>query len=270
MFTPHKHKRKAFTLVEVIIASLIFVGFLGGVFSLYNMGSRMYLSGSWKYNKQKEGERFLETLKERVEQSASPSKITRNSGLYNIETYDKTGFFLTKNNTVIELKNLSGKKFLAEFIIAKPDKTLATSSAGLILYSSLYCEPQPNGLATMCLYTDTKTDSTHFVSKAFSNYKFPPDNLSAFTAGYKFDAPVKDYNFPPMPNTIKLSDVVSIEINNAFNATSTADINNNAIRRRSALGFKVKMAHHKHQQTTLELKMLARIEPSVRFCPVEF
>ncbi len=78
-------KRKAFTVVEVLIAATIFSMFLIGVFSLFNMGSRMYITGSWKYNKQKEGERFLQVLKERIEQASVPARIIKNGEQITIE-----------------------------------------------------------------------------------------------------------------------------------------------------------------------------------------
>ncbi|MBQ2592158.1 MAG: prepilin-type N-terminal cleavage/methylation domain-containing protein, partial [Candidatus Riflebacteria bacterium] len=74
-----QRNKKGFTVAEVLVASAIFMVFSGALFSIYRMGSRMFVSGAWKYNRQKEAERFFEILKERVEQASNIVKIEPNS-----------------------------------------------------------------------------------------------------------------------------------------------------------------------------------------------
>ena len=260
-----KSKRKGYTLPEVLIAAAIFSIFLIAVFSLFNMGSRMYISGSWKYNKQKEGERFLEILKERIEQASIPSKIKKDGEKIIIEKAGNVGFFINKNEE-IQVKNLSGKRYISEFVVSKVDKTQTpTASAGLILNHCLYCEPQDNGLAKLCLYVNDKSSDPNNKSVSFSGFKFPPDDF-----GGNFNAKPSNFSFPQIPHSYALSDIQSITINNGFYATGTANINQNSITRNPIISLKIKMECPKHPETTLELKMQARIDPSVRFAVVEF
>ena len=51
----NRMNKQGFTVAEVVVAAAIFVVFSGAVFSLYRMGSRMYVSGSWKFMRQKQG-----------------------------------------------------------------------------------------------------------------------------------------------------------------------------------------------------------------------
>lgn len=257
--------KKAYTVVEVLIAAAIFSVFLLGVFSLFNMGSRMYISGSWKYNKQKEGERFLEILKERIEQASVPAKITKNGDKIIIEKAGNVGCFVNKNEE-ITFTDLTGKRYIAEFVVSKVDKTSTnTASAGLILYHALYCEPQDNGLVKLCLYVNNKNTDPNYKSVNYSGYKFPPDSF-----GGSFDAEPSLYSFPKSPHSYTLTDVRSISVNNGFYATGTVNLSQNNITRNPVIGLKIKMECPKHPETILELKMQARIDPSVRFAVVEF
>ena len=91
-------RKRAFTVVEVLIAAAIFSVFLIGVFSLFNMGSRMYISGSWKFTKQKEGERFLQVLKERIEQASIPSKFVKDGNKLVMNKAGNIGYFVPETD----------------------------------------------------------------------------------------------------------------------------------------------------------------------------
>ncbi|PKL43206.1 MAG: hypothetical protein CVV41_10835 [Candidatus Riflebacteria bacterium HGW-Riflebacteria-1] len=67
---------RGFTLIEIMVAASVFSLFFLGVFNLYRMGSNMFLQGSWKLQKQKDAERFLAVLRERLEMASSPSVVT--------------------------------------------------------------------------------------------------------------------------------------------------------------------------------------------------
>lgn len=64
-------KKKAFTLIEIIIASSILSVFLGGVFLIYNSSTRSFLLGTWKSSAQKSSQRFLEEFRTILEQSGN-------------------------------------------------------------------------------------------------------------------------------------------------------------------------------------------------------
>ena len=258
-------KRKAFTVVEVLIAATIFSMFLIGVFSLFNMGSRMYITGSWKYNKQKEGERFLQVLKERIEQASVPARIIKNGDQITIEKAGNIAYFVNKNEE-INVKNLGEKRYISEFIVSKVDKSsTSTASEGLILNHCLYCEPQNNGLAKLCLYVNSNNTDSNYKSVSYFDYKFPPNDF-----GGNFNADPSMYSFPKTPHAYYLTDVKSININNGFYASGTADLSQDNITRNPVISLKIKMECPKYPDTTLELKMQARIDPSVRFAVVEF
>ncbi|MFA6750151.1 MAG: prepilin-type N-terminal cleavage/methylation domain-containing protein, partial [Candidatus Riflebacteria bacterium] len=62
--------QNGFTLVEVIVAAAIFSIFITSVFAFYRMGSRMFTSGSWKQQKQKDSEMFLNLIRERASRAS--------------------------------------------------------------------------------------------------------------------------------------------------------------------------------------------------------
>lgn len=76
MFQRRSLKSKGFTLVEILVAASVFSLFFLGAFNLYRMGSNMFLLGTWKLQKQKDAERFLAILRERLEMASSPSVVS--------------------------------------------------------------------------------------------------------------------------------------------------------------------------------------------------
>ena len=78
----------------------------------------MFVSGSWKFTRQKDTERFFETLKERIEQSSKICKVDPSATQQIIE--GETNFISLKNQTNINISNGSTEQ-LAAFVVAKPD-----------------------------------------------------------------------------------------------------------------------------------------------------
>lgn len=265
------NKKRAFTLVEVLISAAIFMAFLAGVFSLFNMGYKMFFSGSWKYNKQKEGERFLQILKERVEQASIPAKIKKIGDSVKLLKSANTAFFVGENK-VYDTKSLTSNQYFAEFLVSKVDKTdISTGTAGLRFYHALYCEPQDNGLAKLVLYANQKADGdNHFQSVAYVNdsnqYKFPPDDLD----GAKIDGNAsKDYSFPNGVHSYSLNDVSSVEITNGYYDPSIEKITKD-MTKSPVFEIKITMEDPKYHKTTLQLLMQARVEKSLKFAVVRF
>ncbi|MDD3148968.1 MAG: prepilin-type N-terminal cleavage/methylation domain-containing protein, partial [Candidatus Riflebacteria bacterium] len=114
-----KKRLAGFTLVEILIASGIFAMFTGGLFAFYRMGSRMFLTGSWKLQRQKEAERFLSLLKERIEQAANATSI--NPGAATQITTSKCNFLTLNNNT--QIANIKANRRIMLFTVAKPETT---------------------------------------------------------------------------------------------------------------------------------------------------
>ena len=251
--------KRAYTVVEVLIAAAIFSVFLLGVFSLFNMGSKMYISGSWKFNKQKEGERFLQVLKERIEQASVPSKFEKNDDKLVMSKASNIGYFVNKNG-IINTKGLAKKQYISEFIVSKADKSkTASSTKGLILYHTLFCEPQTNGLAKLCLYVNNKENDSNYMAKNGEGCKFPP----AMFAG-EFDADPSLYSFPKSPHKYELNDIKSIEINNGYYASGTAPLKN------PVTGLIITMECPKHPETTLQMRTQAKVDSSLKFVEVDF
>lgn len=258
MLLVNKNSKKAFTMAEVLIAAAIFSLFSLGVFSLFRTGNKMYLSGSWKFNKQKEAEYFLNIVKERIEQASKPSYILGSeSAGYSLNEIDSP--FLVRNNKAeIKLTNLTGKLYIAEFVIGKMDKSkmpAPNNNRGLIYYNSLFCEPQGGGLAKLCLYTDSNRNAANLKAVAAPN-TFPP----VIPVGPNFTEPHTTFSLPKAPQLLTLPDVSSVQINGGvFNATSTAN---------PYFGLTVKMQCPNHKETTLTLNLNAKVDSSLKFAYV--
>lgn len=59
----HIRLRRAFTLIEIIIASAVLSVFMTGIFSLYNSGSSSFMAGSWRLEEQQRAQRLLSGLR---------------------------------------------------------------------------------------------------------------------------------------------------------------------------------------------------------------
>ncbi len=250
----YKYKRKAFTLMEILVAAAIFSALAVGVFSLFSMGSKMYICGSWKYTKQKEGERFLHTLKERIEQASVPAYISHNaaSNTYSIEKSGDTAFFVNRNQFIDCTTAGLGEVDLADFVVAKTDTSLseaATPTQGLVMYHRLYIK-ENDGLGDLLLYADTST--TNFPNKNDGGFSFPPTNPNA----HVFGTDATPFSLPSGAHSYKLEDVASVTFNGLFyenSATNTTPV----------FGLTVTMRNRKYPDTQLELKMRARIDKSL-------
>ena len=254
-------KRKAFTLMELLIAAAIFTILALGVFSLFSMGSRMYICGSWKYNKQKEGERFLQTLKERIEQTSKPAYIQHIGDKFVLKTSQDTAFFVNSAGNVNCTAAGFSETEVADFVVAKTDTSqseAASTTTGLVLYHRLYVEPQPNGLGKLCLYADTNSSS--FPTRNFGSYNFPPTNPDS----HAFGTNSNPFSFPNGAHSYSLDDVASITFNGIFYASQTAALTTE-LERNPVFMLTVTMRNQKYPDTTLELRMRARIHPSIKF-----
>lgn len=132
--------RMGFTMVELLVAFGVFSLFFGGLFLVYRTGMNMYVTGSWKMNKQKEAQRFLTILKERIEQASRPSRIDPTNVDPQIRIQVGPGDFLTAlNNTDIpNIATRTSSVKIAAFSICKPDLSLIGEGAGLWFGQVLY------------------------------------------------------------------------------------------------------------------------------------
>ena len=103
--------KKAFTLVEIMIATVLLGLVITAAFSVFGGSNKGFKSGTWRMNTQKDAQRFLLQFKENVEKA---------SNLYSL---DKTG------NRKIETK-------IPITIASKHYNTLASSTDTGILFAS--------------------------------------------------------------------------------------------------------------------------------------
>lgn len=143
--------RSGFTLVEIIVAASVFTLFFLGAFNLYRMGSNMFLRGSWKLQKQKEAERFLAILRERLEMASSPSVVSAGS----VNDLPVHIYALASGTEVLEPV---GDVRLLLFAICKPNVE-PTATRGMIMPHVLTMRRNPdNKLSTLILEGNSQID----------------------------------------------------------------------------------------------------------------
>ena len=267
-----KLNRYGFTVAEVMVAAAIFVVFSGAVFSLYRMGSRMYVSGSWKFIRQKEGERFFEVLKERIEQSADIIKINPSGDPKSSKPGERqiirtnTSFVTRKDRTCFSLPVGAKAKSniqLAEFATCKPDLTLIDKNKkGLVLFNSLMLVAnKETGLYDLHLRVQKDNNSANGISYF--------GGLSVQCIGQYGDLNINDFNgnnvenlysLGPVPHTFILRDVASVSIGiSKGEQMGTGDYKSEP----SVFGVIVEMRNPKHEQTILQMGYKAKIDGSV-------
>lgn len=247
-----------FTLVEVLIASAVFTLFITGVFSLYRAGSRMFVSGSWKLTRQKEVERFLTTLKERIEQASNASEVNPAGG---------TGSILMSNCNLLTLKSntqvhkITSNQRLMMFTVCKPDMTkvnpASPDSRGLILYHCLMAVKGEKDLYTLSLHANTTPTAYGGVDYFNTSANFQPDItvFSNYPAGFQ-NSPAY-YGFGSVPQTIRLTDVASCtitwEIASGTNVSASEKI----------VGIQLRIVNPGHPETFIDHGTQARVDYSV-------
>ena len=252
--------KKGFTVAEVIVAAAIFMAFSGALFSLYRMGSRMFVSGSWKYTRQKEAERFFEMLKERVEQASNMVKIDP-SNTPQIET--NASRFMTRRGAVIDLgantRATGGNIQLAEFAVCKPCQILASNrKTGIIVLHSLTAVPEnDSGLYKLNLFVKRIDDNN--LADCFT--MGAADSLSIDRANFLGD-PVS-FGLQPVPGVFILRDVCGVTLDYAEGAEESGASGGLQAIKPILYEVKVKMRNPKHAQTVLEMGYKFKIDGSV-------
>ncbi len=137
---PLPASRKAFTLVETLVALGVFTLFFGGLFAFYRMGSSMYSSGTWRFTQQKAAQHFLLQFKERLEQAANLTAV--NPGLATQVTIVPSPLYSVPVGTVIDFSTLTNPRNLLFFTVTK--LALADSGRkGLNMPHALIAIPGP-------------------------------------------------------------------------------------------------------------------------------
>jgi len=242
--------RSAFTLIEILVASVVFSLFLGGLFSLYRMGSQMYFAGGWRLQRQKDAERFLNALKERIEQGSSPVEVAVNGSLT-----EGVGRFVMVNPGVYSFRSglgntLSGNRLLAAFPLCKPS---IRGAKGLILYNMLRARTNTEGNNLMTLEflstpnINTGVGQSFVVGTSFNFFDVSPDVS-------KFDAPPS--NFGIGQTHLTLTDVLSLRI-------SIPPIPASFVASDSLIKIDLVFEHPRYPETRVEQSVTASVEISL-------
>lgn len=244
----------AFTLVEILVATVVFALFLTSLFSLYRMGSRMYLSGGWRLQKQKDTERFLNSLKEKMEQGSGPVNVLADGTLF--ESPGQLGVISSGTYT-----------FNSDLAAASPDTTLLNSTTllsafplckpairqneGLIMYNILRARKSPIFEKLMILeFLSTNTIDSgagqDFVTgSSFSFFTGSPPDLTRFSGNAQ--------TLGAAPLKISLEDVLSVSI-------TIPQIPAGLVASDSLLRIDIELQHPKYPQTRVSHSMTTSIE----------
>ncbi len=253
-------KKTGFTLVEILVAAGVLSVFITGVFSFYRMGSRMFVAGSWRLQKQKEAERFLNILKERIEQAANASGINPAADPQLVVA--ESPFVTLKNNTDVTAPAEDTRLML--FTVCKPDMSAFGAGVGpgtgpgLLLYHCLLAKKGEKNLYSLYLHANTARNAHNGIDYFNSSAVFYPDTT-------KFTAPLGNFTASPLnfslmnaPFTTRLDDVASssftIEIASGTDALMETE---------KVVGIVIGMQHPKYPETTVAHGVKARIDFSV-------
>lgn len=256
--------RSGFTLVEILIASGIFSVFCVGLFSFYRMGSGMFLKGSWKLRKQKECERFLTRLKERIEQTSHAVFInpTQPGGSQIIKT--EANFVTLVSGTEIGTGNPgstepTGLTRLMLFSVCKPDLSMLPGQAsmkGLKLLNSLAIAPSNTMSGAKKLYTlyfgsNTVSAPLQGIDLFNSATTFDP----GVPAGGDFSSTPSDYSLGSNESLSKLTDVSYVIIDWKLSTGGNA-----AAETAKIVGLRIGMQHPKYPETKVHQRMQAKLD----------
>lgn len=256
---PNRKRIAAFTLIEIIIASAIFSMFCVGVFAFYRMGSQMYITGSWKLSRQKETERFLAILKERIEQAANATSINPAAAMQ--ITTSPCNFLTLNSNT--EVGAITSTRRLMTFTVAKPDMTSITpGAAGLLVYHCLMAVPAEKNLYTLHLNANTQAiayDGVDYFNIAAS---FKPDPAVFTNFATRFANAPANFGLGVVPYTYKLHEVASTTLTWSV-ATGGAP----GIEADKVVGIKVRLQNPNHPETYIDQSIQAKLDMAVPLVP---
>lgn len=253
-----KKRLAGFTLIEIIIASAVFSMFTVGLFAFYRMGSGMFLTGSWKLTRQKEAERFLTILKERVEQAANTTSINPTNPDPNAQITTSICNFLTLNNNT-QVANIKANRRVMIFTVSKPDMTAITATKrGLVAYHCLMAVPAAKNLYTLHLHANTQTTAYEGIDYFNTAANFKPNPAAFVNFATRFSNTPGTFGLGRMPYTYKLSDVASATITWGLANPAAAGGETDKV-----VGIKIRMQNPNHPQTFVDQGVQAKLDMAV-------
>ncbi len=250
-----KMRCAGFTLIEIIIASAIFALFTGGLFSFYRMGSRMFLTGSWKLTRQKEAERFFSILKERIEQAANATSI--NPAVTPQITSSMCNFLTLNNNS--QIAKINTNRRIMVFTVSKPDMTaLPGGVRGLVVYHCLMAVPAAKNLYTLHLHANTQTVPYTGVDYFNTPANFKPDPAAFNNFAVNFSNTPANFGLGTVPSTYKLTDIASATITWSLANPAAAGGETDKV-----VGIKLRMQNPNHPETFVDQGIQAKLDMAV-------
>lgn len=244
---PGDSKHSGFTLVEIIVAAAVLSVFFIGLFSLYRMGSTMFITGSWKLNKQKEAERFLAVLRERLEQ-ATPASVISSDEVIN----QRISIYALPNGTGVDASSL---RRLILFPLCKPNMVI-NDQPGLIMAHTLTLRPRADSpLGDLVLYGTGRPGEDLINGE---NADFIAEINAAATSG-DFTGQPSQFGLGGnrMFQTV-LEEVASAtiiwEVASGTVGADTGDVSG------QTLGIEIVMQNAKHPETIVTQRVRARID----------
>lgn len=197
--------QNGFTLIEVIVAAAIFTVFITSVFAFYRMGTKMFTSGSWRQQKQKDGEVFLNILRERVRRASFPVVI-KNDGTF-VETATNFGYA----SGTFKVANIPSGKNGKRLLCFPVTKSSIKGSAGVIMYHILRAVKTDDKAKDFTLEFLSTTDLNtgygvaFFTGSPFTFFASPP-TFSLFAGD------PTEYNLGPKTSLKTLENVTSVTL----------------------------------------------------------
>jgi prepilin-type N-terminal cleavage/methylation domain-containing protein len=234
---PGKNSRqKGFTLVEVVIAAAIFSLFVIAVLTFYRMGSRIFSGGTWKQNKQKEAERFLNFTRERITRASFPVEVMDDGSF----TENKAHFGYASATLSVGQVPVSGKRLLSFTVCKARIKT----TQGVIMYHVLRAKKKSTTASSFELEIistndiNSTTAAPFFTGSPFVFFETTP-SFSSFTG----NPAIYDLGNPTVIHSI--DDVTEVSIG----GTTTSE--------GSQILIEITFTHPKLEPTKLYLKTSA-------------
>lgn len=254
-----KYNKLAFTLVEVLVAAGIFSLFCVGLFSFYRMGSNIFVKGSWKLRKQKEAERFLAAVKERIEQTSNATVIDP-AAANQIETNDASFVTLNNGSTIGSSTPVTSNTRLMIFSVCKPDLSkINPTKRGIILHNCLMLVPDTaKNLYTLYFGSRKSKDAI----KGIDFFNSPTNYDPAPPVGGDFSASPQQYSLGADPQLLKLTDVSAVKID-----WGIASGTNAATETAKIVGLYVEMQNPKYPSTKLQQRMQAKLDFTMTLTP---
>jgi len=170
------------------------------------MGSSMFQAGTWKLQKQKEAERFLAGLKERLEQASHAAVVNPASSPQLAESLSQIGYV---DGSISRAFLGANTRRVLLFTVSKPS---IAGASGLLLYHGVRALPTPGqaGLFNLEMISTTNPNDAFFTGTPF---KYFPNGAPDLTKFNQAGGPAPgDFRLGGNPNIVDVSEIATMTI----------------------------------------------------------